>query len=94
MAVPPTAARPGLQVHTIGVNGDLTDDAGHFQAAYGATAGDRVLVRPDGYVGAIVSACEDAAMGEYLTKVGSDGHVALVAFPKRNVERENRRQSR
>lgn len=66
----PAVSRPGLQVHTIGVHGDLADAAGHFQAAYGAAAGDRVLVRPDGYVGAIVSAGENAALGEYLTTVG------------------------
>ena len=64
------ASRPGLHVHAIGVHGDLADDFGHVQAAYGVTAGDRVLVRPDGYVGAIVSGSEDAALSEYLTKVG------------------------
>ncbi|MGU3361525.1 FAD-dependent oxidoreductase [Methylobacterium sp. M6A4_1b] len=66
----PIAARPGLQVHTIGAHGDLTDGAGQFQASYGATPGDRVLVRPDGYVGAIVSAGDDAALDDYLTQVG------------------------
>ena len=64
------ASRAGLHVHAIGVHGDLADDFGHFQAAYGVMAGDRVLIRPDGYVGAIVSGSEDAALGEYLTKVG------------------------
>ncbi|RZL27709.1 MAG: FAD-binding protein [Sphingomonas sp.] len=64
------ASRPGLHIHAIGVHGDLADDFGQFQAAYGVTAGDRVLVRPDGYVGAIVSGSGDAALGEYLTKVG------------------------
>lgn len=63
-------SRPGLHVHAIGVHGDLADGFRHFQTAYGVTAGDRVLVRPDGYVGAIVSGSEDAALGEYLTKVG------------------------
>ncbi|KQP40878.1 2-polyprenyl-6-methoxyphenol hydroxylase [Methylobacterium sp. Leaf104] len=66
----PIAARPGLQVHTIGVHGDLTDGAGQFPATYGATPGDRVLVRPDGYVGAIISAGDDSALNDYLTKVG------------------------
>ena len=66
----PAAARAGLQVHTIGQHGDLADEAGQFQAAYGITAGDRVLVRPDGYVGAIISAGEDAALDTYLTMVG------------------------
>lgn len=43
--------RAGLHVHVIGDGGDLADDAGQFAAAYGVMPGDRVLVRPDGYVG-------------------------------------------
>lgn len=64
------AARPGLYIHVFGQRGDLVDDAEQFRTAYGLTAGDRVLVRPDGYVGAIVSASEDAALDAYLAKVG------------------------
>ncbi|NKJ44310.1 FAD-dependent monooxygenase [Novosphingobium sp. SG720] len=50
----PLAARPGLQVHAIGKHGAFADDAGQFQAAYGVHPGDCVLVRPDGYIGAII----------------------------------------
>jgi hypothetical protein len=50
------APRPGLHVRTVGARGDLMDDAGHFRDAYGLSPGEWVLVRPDGYVGAIVSA--------------------------------------
>jgi 2-polyprenyl-6-methoxyphenol hydroxylase-like FAD-dependent oxidoreductase len=64
------AARPGLHIHAFGERGDLVDDAGQFRTIYGLTAGDRVLVRPDGYIGAIVSASEDAALDAYLAKVG------------------------
>jgi 2-polyprenyl-6-methoxyphenol hydroxylase-like FAD-dependent oxidoreductase len=64
------ASRPGLHIHSIVERGELTDDAGQVQAAYGFAAGERVLVRPDGYVGAIFSAGESAALEEYLTKVG------------------------
>jgi len=48
-------ARPGLRVHTIGKGGDLVDDEGHFQAGYAVSAGHWVLVRPDGYIAAIVA---------------------------------------
>ena len=53
----------------------LADDAGQFRAAYGVAAGDRVLVRPDGYVGAIVGAGEDAVLDAYLLQVSMAGKV-------------------
>ncbi|EIZ79634.1 monooxygenase fad-binding protein [Novosphingobium sp. Rr 2-17] len=64
------AAGPGLHIHSFGERRDLVDDAGQFRTAYGLAPGDRVLVRPDGYVGAIVSATEGAALDAYLAKVG------------------------
>lgn len=64
------AARPGLHIHAFGERGDLVDDAGQFRASYGLAAGDRVLIRPDGYVGAIFGAAEDAALDAYLARVG------------------------
>lgn len=67
------AARPGLRVHAIGRRGDLADEAGEFRAAYGVAVGDRVLVRPDGYVGAIVAAGKDAVLDAYLLQVGMAG---------------------
>ncbi|MET0363728.1 MAG: FAD-dependent oxidoreductase [Sphingobium sp.] len=69
------ATRPGLHAHAIGQRGDLADDAGQFRAAYGVAAGDRVLVRPDGYVGAIVGAGEDAVLDTYLLQVSMAGKV-------------------
>ena len=65
-AVPP---RAGLHIHTIGTRGDLLDDGGHFQAAYAPMPGDWVLVRPDGYVGAIVPSSDIAALEGYLRAV-------------------------
>lgn len=62
-------AQAGVHVHEIGEHGDLADDTGQFQAAYGVTAGDRVLVRPDGYVGAIVAAADDVVLNAYLDQV-------------------------
>jgi hypothetical protein len=41
-----------------------------MRAAYGVSPGDWVLVRPDGYVGAIVSAGETKALERYLEQVG------------------------
>jgi 2-polyprenyl-6-methoxyphenol hydroxylase-like FAD-dependent oxidoreductase len=71
----PIASRRGLHVHTFGERGDLADDGEEFRNAYGLTAGDRVLVRPDGYVGAIVSADHDAVLEAYFAKVGLMGGV-------------------
>jgi 2-polyprenyl-6-methoxyphenol hydroxylase-like FAD-dependent oxidoreductase len=58
--------RAGLRVHTLGSRGDFIDDQGHFMNAYGVTAGDWVLVRPDGYVGAIVPSGEIEALQDYF----------------------------
>lgn len=59
-------SRAGLQVHTLGKRGDLIDEQGHFKNAYGVSPGDWVLVRPDGYVGAIVTPAEIGALKNYL----------------------------
>ena len=64
------APRLGLHVRTVGPRGDLMDDAGHFRDAYGLSPGEWVLVRPDGYVGAIVGADNVSALEQYLGKVG------------------------
>ncbi|WP_216850843.1 FAD-dependent oxidoreductase [Acidisphaera sp. L21] len=60
----------GLHIHMIGSAGDIMDAAGHFRDAYGVAPGDRVLVRPDGYVGAIVAAGRDTGLAAYLAAVG------------------------
>ncbi len=64
------APRAGLHIHAVGPRGDFTDDEGHFRTAYGLTPGDWVLVRPDGYVGAIVSSDNVQALEPYLGSVG------------------------
>ena len=64
------AVRKGLHIHRIGEGGDVADGGRAFQAAYGLEAGDWVLVRPDGYVGAIVGAGHLARLEEYLRSVG------------------------
>jgi len=62
-------ARAGLRVHTFGTRGDLIDDRGYFKDAYGVSAGDWVLVRPDGYIGAIVASRELPALEDYLDRM-------------------------
>jgi len=62
--------RPGLRVHRIGDRGDIVDSAGHFRDAYGLAAGDCMLVRPDGHIGAVMSSSETASLDAYLTAVG------------------------
>jgi hypothetical protein len=65
--VPP---RPRLHIHTLGPRGDIFDEGGHLRDAYAVTSGDWVLVRPDGYVGAIVSSSQIGALETYLRDVG------------------------
>jgi 2-polyprenyl-6-methoxyphenol hydroxylase-like FAD-dependent oxidoreductase len=62
--------RAGLHVHRIGASGDILDDCGHFRDAYALESGDWVLIRPDGYVGAIVSGDHIDALEGYLRAIG------------------------
>lgn len=47
-------SRAGVRVHVIGPAGDLRDVEGHFVEAYGVQPGEWLLIRPDGYVAAVV----------------------------------------
>jgi hypothetical protein len=64
------ATRAHLQVHLIGPEGDLIDDEAHFRAAYGVASGDWILIRPDGYIGAIVSSTQLDNLTAYFDRVG------------------------
>jgi 2-polyprenyl-6-methoxyphenol hydroxylase-like FAD-dependent oxidoreductase len=64
------APHPGLRIHCFGARGDLVDDGNHVRDAYGLTAGDWVLVRPDGYIGAILSSANIGELEPYLHRVG------------------------
>ncbi len=66
-AVPP---RPGLHIHTFGFSGEIVDESGYLRDAYVPASGVWVLVRPDGYIGAIVSSPETGALETYLRDVG------------------------
>jgi 2-polyprenyl-6-methoxyphenol hydroxylase-like FAD-dependent oxidoreductase len=65
--------RSGLRVRVVGSRGDLVDDGGHFQDAYGLSPGEWALIRPDGYIGAVVGAEELPALERYLAEVGVPG---------------------
>ena len=67
---PTIAPRPNLRIHTIGAKAELDDHAGHFAAAYTPSPGDWFLIRPDGYLGAIVGARDTDAIDGYLANVG------------------------
>ncbi|SDH86271.1 FAD-dependent oxidoreductase [Paraburkholderia phenazinium] len=62
--------RPGLHIHIFGATGNILDDRGHFRDAYDITAGDWVLVRPDGYIGAIITGVDIETLEAYLARVG------------------------
>jgi 2-polyprenyl-6-methoxyphenol hydroxylase-like FAD-dependent oxidoreductase len=66
--VPP---RQGLHIHTFGATGDLIDQCGHFRDAYALACGDWLLVRPDGYVSAIISS-------EHLDKL--ENHIGTMGL--------------
>jgi 2-polyprenyl-6-methoxyphenol hydroxylase-like FAD-dependent oxidoreductase len=74
------APRANLRIHILGAQGDIADEGGHVRDAYGVSRGDWILVRPDGYVGALVSSLETAALQSYMTRVGLTVHRALVDY--------------
>jgi 2-polyprenyl-6-methoxyphenol hydroxylase-like FAD-dependent oxidoreductase len=62
--------RANLHIHDIASHGEFVDEGGHMGDAYGVASGDWILVRPDGYIGAIVSSKEIAALDAYMSSVG------------------------
>src|SRR5262245_43177211 len=70
-----TAVRPraGLHVHTVGLRGDIVDDGGHIRDGYRLEPGTWVLIRPDGYIGAIISGDAGPDLERYLKSVGVGG---------------------
>jgi 2-polyprenyl-6-methoxyphenol hydroxylase-like FAD-dependent oxidoreductase len=64
--------RPGLHVHHIGPKGDVIDAWGHVRDAYELAPGECVLIRPDGYVGAILILDADriSKLEIYLDRMG------------------------
>jgi len=64
------APRAGLRIHIVGPLGDIIDNHGHLRQAYRLAPGEWVLIRPDGYIGALVTTDDLAALGDYLDSVG------------------------
>ena len=62
--------RAGLHIHAVGPRGDIVDDGGHIRDGYGVQAGDWVLIRPDGYLGAVMSSDHLSELEAYLARVG------------------------
>ncbi|MET0254736.1 MAG: FAD-dependent oxidoreductase [Luteibacter sp.] len=58
-----------VHIHRIGEHEALRDSDGTFAATYGAHPGDWLLIRPDGYVGAIFGAEEHHLLDDYLGTV-------------------------
>ncbi|UXT23988.1 FAD-dependent oxidoreductase (plasmid) [Agrobacterium tumefaciens] len=66
------APRSGLHIHRLGQRGDVLDSFGHVRDAYGLAPDECVLIRPDGYVGAILTLDVDGTprLETYLERVG------------------------
>lgn len=64
------ASRAGLRSYCFGPRGGFIDDEHHFGDAYALADGERVLVRPDGYIGAILPPGGTGPVDEYLLRVG------------------------
>jgi len=62
------APRRNLRIHVVGE--DIRDTEGHVRDAYGLEPGEWVLVRPDGYVAAVVSTGELGKIEAFLDNVG------------------------
>ena len=62
--------RAGLHIRRIGAGGDILDDQGHLRCFYNLGSGDWVLIRPDGYIGAIISSGHLDMLENYLRTVG------------------------
>jgi hypothetical protein len=63
-------SRTNLRIHCTSAGGDIIDEGGHIRAGYGVRPGDWVLIRPDGYIGAMVCAGEMPALSHYLDDAG------------------------
>ncbi len=72
------ARRAGLHIHRIGAKCELQDEDGQFRSAYAPSPGDWFLIRPDGYVGAILGADQLAEIEPYLAAVGLNPSKALL----------------
>lgn len=61
--------RRDVRVVVVGDGGDIVDDGGHIAAAYGLPQGAWALIRPDGYVAAVVTGHGLTQLSTYLDRV-------------------------
>lgn len=66
----PLPVREGLHIHAIGPGRELSEEGDTIRQGYGLDPGDCVLVRPDGYVAAIVAPDQRAQLERFLGEVG------------------------
>lgn len=66
------AYRHGLHIHHLGEHGDILDAFGCVSDAYGLAPDECVLIRPDGYIGAILPLDAEgvAILENYLNRMG------------------------
>ncbi|CAH2804640.1 MAG: Putative monooxygenase STM1546 [uncultured Caballeronia sp.] len=62
--------RAGLRIHATGARGDLIDVGEHLRETYGLSTGEWVLVRPDGYIAAIVASDQMSILEHYFEGIG------------------------
>lgn len=65
-----------VHMHVIAPEGDLRDERRQFLDAYALEAGDWVLVRPDGYVAAIVASGQRDALLRHLAQISAQAVAA------------------
>ncbi len=73
------ASSDRLHIHAVGEDQVFRDPDGAFARAYGLEKGDLLLIRPDGYVGALVGRNDRAELDDYLAGVLPGTAVALEA---------------
>ncbi|QRY64842.1 FAD-dependent oxidoreductase (plasmid) [Ensifer sp. PDNC004] len=61
---------PGLHIHRVGKDGEFHDEWQHFKDAYSLMPGDCLLIRPDGYIGAVFDTDRTDEIDGYLANVG------------------------
>jgi 2-polyprenyl-6-methoxyphenol hydroxylase-like FAD-dependent oxidoreductase len=64
------APRSGLQIRRVGQGGDLTDEYGYIRQGYDLDPGDWALIRPDGYIAAIVGRGVRNTLEDRLSRLG------------------------
>jgi 2-polyprenyl-6-methoxyphenol hydroxylase-like FAD-dependent oxidoreductase len=62
--------RKNLHIHRIAADGDLADEQQIFSRTYSVTKGDWVLIRPDGYIGAMIGPQGLSSLEDYFEDVG------------------------